>query len=107
LAQSALPDSRIFTVATAKDNAVRLGSSRISVRGHFWLGKEGSMIFDSGFKEILPLHYSDEFNSKYSYHELIGKVRKSDVVTITGRLSRANGGLVLIADDIQFADVPH
>jgi hypothetical protein len=101
-AQSA---SEIFTVAAATDNASRLGSRRVQVRGHFWLGKEGSMIYDSGYKAILRLQYSDAFNAKHDFHELLGKARKSDLVTITGCLHlEPNGKLVLIADDIQFAE---
>lgn len=100
----AQPDLPTFTVAAAKDNAPRLGSRRVQVRGHFWLGKEGSMIYDSGYKAILRLQYSDAFNAMHSYHELLGKTRKSDLVTIVGRLHlEPNGQLVLMADDIQFA----
>lgn len=109
LALYAQRDSQIFTVSAAIDNAARLGSSPVSVRGHFWWGKEGSIVFDGGYKAVLVLHYSEEFNAKHSYHELFptGKMRKSDVATITGRLHmEANGRLVLIADDIQFAENP-
>jgi hypothetical protein len=98
-------DAQVFSVAAATDDAGRLGSSPVSVRGHFWWGKEGSMIFDSGYKAVLPLQYSDEFNSKHSFPEFVSKPRKSDVVTITGRLhSKPNGRLTLVADDIQFAE---
>lgn len=61
------------------------------------------MIYDSGFRAILRLQYSDAFNLKHSFHELLSEARKSDVVTITGRLHMGpNGRLVLIADDIRF-----
>lgn len=109
LALCAQRDSQIFTVAAAKDNAAQLGSSPVSVRGRFWWGKEGSIVFDSGYKAVLVLQYSDAFNAKHSYHELFptGKKRKSDVATIAGRLHmEANGRLVLIADDIWFAENP-
>jgi hypothetical protein len=102
-------NSQIFTVAAAKENATRLGSSQVLVRGHFWWGKEGSIIFDGGYKPVLRLRYSDGFNAKHSYHDLFptGKTRKSDVATITGRLHlEANGKLVLIADDIQLSENP-
>ena len=96
-----------LTVAEAKDNAARLGSSQVSVRGHFWLGKEGSMIYDSGHKAILGLQYSDAFNAKHSFHELLGKARNSDLVTITGRFGLdPKRRFVLIADEIQFVEKP-
>ncbi|HEV2214763.1 MAG TPA: hypothetical protein VGR64_05695 [Terracidiphilus sp.] len=107
IAMRSLP---IFTVAAAKDNAVRLGSRQIQVRGHFWWGKEGSMIYDSGYKAILPLHYSAGFNSKYPIEKLLRavRIRKSDLATITGRLQlEPNGRFVLAADDIQFVENPH
>jgi hypothetical protein len=102
-------DPQVFSVAAAKEQAVRLGSSQILVRGHFWWGKEGSMVFDSGYRAILRLRYSDAFLSKHPYDEMFprGKTRKSDLATITGRLeSQSNGRLILIADDIQFAENP-
>jgi len=96
-----------LTVAEAKDNAARLGSSQIFVRGHFWLGKEGSMIYDSGYKAILGLQYSAAFNAKHSFHELLVKARESDLVTITGRLGLdPKRRSVLIADEIQFVQNP-
>jgi len=61
------------------------------------------MIFDSGHKAILKLQYSDEFNSKHSFHELLGKVRQRDLVTIRGRFHlNPNRGLVFVAEDIHF-----
>jgi hypothetical protein len=100
-------DSHIFTVLDAKANAARLGSNPVIVRGHFWCGKEGSMMFDSGYKAVLRLRYSDDFNSKHSYMELLGFARKSDVATVTGRLHvEPNGHLVLIAEDIRFTENP-
>ena len=65
------------------------------------------MIYDSGYKAVLVLRYSDKFNAKHSYQELflIGKTRKSDIATISGRLHLdANGRLVLLVDDILFAE---
>jgi hypothetical protein len=104
---SAQQNSHIYTVHDAKENAVRLGSNQVFVRGHFWWGKEGSMVFDSGYKAVLTLRYTDDFNSKYSYQELLGFARKSNVATVTGRLHlEPNGRLVLIADDIRFAKNP-
>jgi hypothetical protein len=100
-------DSHIYTVAAAKQDAARIGSNRILVTGRFWCGKEGSMIFDRGYKATLRLQYSAEFNSKHSFQELLGEARKSDVVTITGRLHpNADRGLVLIVEDIQFVQKP-
>ena len=101
-------DLQVFTVAAAKDSAARLGSTQVSVQGHFWWGKEGSIIFDSGYKAVLQLKYSDEFLKKHPYHELFptGKTRKSDLATITGRLHLEASKVVLIADDIQFAQNP-
>lgn len=62
------------------------------------------MIYDSGYKATLPLRYSDAFNAKHSFHELIGKVRTSETVTIIGRLQRdSKGRLTLVAEDIFFA----
>jgi hypothetical protein len=98
-----------FTVGAAKENSAHLGSSQILVRGHFWWGKEGSMVFDNGYRAILGLRYSDAFLAKHPYHEMSpsGKTRKSNIVTITGRLqTESNGRLVLIADDILFAENP-
>lgn len=96
-----------LTVAEANKNAARLGSSQVSVRGHLWVGKEGSMIYDSGFKATLRLQYAAAFNAKHSFQELLGKTRKSDLATITGRLALdSNGRLALIADDIQFVEKP-
>jgi hypothetical protein len=100
-------DSHTYTVLDAQANAVRLGSNLVFVRGHFWCGKEGSMIFDSGYKAILKLRYSDDFKSKHSYQELLGLARKSDIATVTGRLHlEPNGRIVLIAEDIRFAENP-
>jgi hypothetical protein len=99
-------DSQIFTVAAARDSAARLGSTQISVRGHFRWGK--SIIFDSGHKAVLRVKYSDEFHKKHPYHELFpaGKTRKSDLATITGRLHSEGKYIALIADDIQFDQNP-
>lgn len=96
-----------LTVAEAKENAVRLGASKVSVRGHLWIGKEGSMIYDKGYRATLRLRFSEAFNAKHSFHELIGKVRQSDLATITGNLSLgADGKSSLVADDIEFVDKP-
>ncbi len=101
-------NSHIYTVLDAKENAGRLGYNQVFVRGHFWCGKEGSMLFDSGFKAVLSLRYSDDFNSKHSYMELLNFARKSDVAMVTGRLHvEPNGQLVLIAEDLHFAENPH
>ncbi|HEY2857320.1 MAG TPA: hypothetical protein VGJ21_02760 [Terracidiphilus sp.] len=106
LAHPVVDGSTVFSVAGAKENADRLGSSVVLVRGHFWWGKEGSMVFDTGHKAILPLRYSDAFNTKHEFHELVSRSQKSDVATITGRIDRDPKGLILIADDIQFAENP-
>jgi len=105
----AQPEAPRFTVADAIDNASHLGSREVQVYGHFWWGKEGSMIYDSGHKAILILQYSNAFNAKHSYREFfpIGKTRKSDYATITGQLhAKENGQFVLVADDIKFAENP-
>ena len=96
-----------LTVAEAKEAAATLGSSQVLVRGHFWIGKEGSMIYDSRYKAILGLQYSPSFNAKHSFHELLVGARKSDFVTITGRLGLdSKRRSVLIADEIQFVETP-
>jgi len=84
-------------------------SNPISVKGHFWWGKEGSMIYDSYYKAILKLQYSDAFNAKHPDLDFFLPVprRKSNLATVTGRLSHAaDGKLVLIADDVQFSENP-
>lgn len=109
LAMHAQNDLQTFSVSQAKSNATGLGSKEILVYGHFWWGKEGSMVFDGGYKAILIVRYSDEFLAEHPYNELFpyGKSRKSDIATIKGRLHlEANGKLVLIADDIKFAENP-
>ena len=99
---------RVFTVGAARENANHIGSTEISVRGHLWLGKEGSMLYDSGYKAILRLQYTDEFNAKHRFHELLNEARKSNIATIRGRLHLgADRQLILIADDIEFANTPH
>lgn len=96
-----------LSVAEAKDSAARLGSSQVSVRGHIWVGKEGSMIYDNRYKAILRLQFSDAFNAKHSFYDLLSKARQFDLATITGRLGLdSNGRIVLIADDVQFIEKP-
>jgi hypothetical protein len=109
LASLAQNDLQTFSVSQAKNNATRLGSKEILVNGQFWWGKEGSMVFDSGYKAILIVKYSDEFLAEHPYNELFpyGKSRKSDIATIKGHLHmEADGKLELIADDIKFAEKP-
>lgn len=99
-------DLHVFNVEDAKRNAAKLGSNQVMVSGHFWWGKEGSMIFDSGYKATLAVRYSDEFNARHSLRELVNESRKADVVTITGRFHlEPTGRLTLIADDIRFAAI--
>ena len=65
------------------------------------------MIYDSGYKAILRLQFSDSFNAKHEFHELLSKVRNRDLATITGRLGMdSKGRLALIADEIQFVEKP-
>jgi hypothetical protein len=102
--QPAQVKSHVFTVAAAKQNAAHVGVGTVLVHGHFWCGKEGSIIFDTGYKAVLKLRFSDHFNSKHSFRELLDNARKSDVATIEGQLQvEPNGRVILIADDIRFA----
>ena len=106
---TARANPQIFSVAAARQNAAQLGAKQISVKGHVWWGKEGSMIYDSYYKAILRLHYSDAFNSKYPGLAMLRalKSRKSNVATVTGHLrTESDGQLNLIADDIQFSENP-
>jgi hypothetical protein len=98
-----------FSVAEARKQADTIGSNSIRVKGHFWWGKEGSMIYDSYYKAILKLQYSDAFNAKHPGLEFFLPVprRKSNLATVTGRLRlETDGRLVLVADDIQFSENP-
>jgi hypothetical protein len=98
-----------FSVAEARKQADTIGSNPIRVKGHFWWGKEGSMIYDSYYKAILKLQYSDAFNAKHPGLEFFLPVppRKSNLATVTGHLRlEADGRLVLVTDDIQFSENP-
>ena len=86
-------------------NALQFGSQQVLVRGHFWWGKEGSMVYDSGYKAILRLEYSPTCNAKYPGLSILRLSRGRNLATITGRLRIDPGGRVtLVADDIQFSD---
>jgi len=92
------------SVAEALDHFDQIGAKPISVRGHLWLGKGGSMLHQG--KDVLLLGYSDQFSSAHSFTALIQSVRrqKSDAATLTGKLSIANGKKYLIVDQIAFED---
>ena len=77
-----------FTVAEAIKQADSIGSRLVSVRGHFWWGKEGSMVYDSYYKSTLLVGYSKEFNAKHTYASTFGPDtgHKSNVATLTGQL---------------------
>ena len=95
--------AQVFSVAAARQNAPRLQSKQIEVRGHIWWGKEGSMIYDSHYKAILKLQTSDAFNAKYSWEDVLHNVRQSNLVTAIGHLHREpDGQLLFVADDIDF-----
>jgi len=94
-----------LTVAEANRQAESIGSRLISVRGHFWWGKEGSMVYDNYYKSILLVGYSNEFNAKHTYANTFGpdSGHKSNIATLTGHFEHEkNGKLYLIADDISF-----
>jgi len=96
----------VLSVAAARQGAAQLGSKEISVKGHLWCGKEGSMIYDSYFKATLRLKYSSAYIAKHPglYQFLISSTRTSNVATVTGRLiTDGVGKLYLTADEIQFS----
>jgi len=98
-------NSPVLSVANATQNAAQLGLNEIRVRGHFWWGKEGSMIYDSYFKTILIVQYSSNFNKKHPGMDIFlpQPRRKSNIAIITGQLQHeSDGRLFLIADDIEF-----
>ncbi|HEY0796479.1 MAG TPA: hypothetical protein VGD64_11920 [Acidisarcina sp.] len=100
---------QVYSVAAAKEAATKLEGKAISVKGHFWWGKEGSMIYDSYYKAILTVQYSNAFNAKHPGLEffLPNPRRKSNIATITGRIShKGDERVALIADDIEFAENP-
>jgi hypothetical protein len=96
-----------LSVAEATQSANQVGSKQVLVEGHFWWGKEGSMIYDSYYKAVLRVHYSDAFNAKHPSLDFFLPTprRKSDRATVTGHLNvGTDGKLTLIADDIQFLE---
>ena len=98
-----------FSVAEALKQADTISSNPVRVKGHFWWGKEGSIIYDSYYKAVLKVQYSDAFNAKHPGLDFFLPVprRKSNLAMVTGRLRlEADGRLVLIADDIQFSENP-
>lgn len=95
-----------LTVAEAKAQAIQLGSTLLSVHGHFWCGKEGSMVYDSYYKSVLRIHYSEIFLQKHtSFSSRCGfdSEHKSNLVTITGHIeSDKDGKLSLVANEVIF-----
>ena len=100
-------NDRTYSVAQAIQGTTTASSERIRVKAHFWWGKEGSMIYDSYFKAVLLLQYSDEYKRKHpSLQYLIAGTRQSGLVIATGRLaSGGTGKPVFVADDLVF--LPH
>lgn len=97
--------SEPLTVAVAKQSAPQLGSQQVLVHGHFWWGKEGSIIYDSGHKATMIVEYSPVFNAKYPGLEIVHLARQGKFATVTGRLRiDRKRGVTLVADDIAFAD---
>jgi hypothetical protein len=97
--------SQPLTVAAAKQSAPQLGSQQVLVRGHFWWGKEGSMIYDGGYKATLKVEYPPAYNAKYPGLSILHLAREHKFATVTGRLRMDTGGhVVLVADDLQFSD---
>lgn len=100
--QTNAPARPVFTVIR---EATQIGNQQISVKGHLWIGKEGSMVYDSGYKSILAVGPSQAFSAKngnwFTYFSRRRTRRVSELSTLTGHLqSRANGKLLLLVDDI-------
>ena len=94
-----------LTVAEANKQADSIGSGLVSVKAHFWWGKEGSMVYDDYHKSTLLVGYSKEFNTKHTYANTFGPDtgHKSNIATVTGHFEHEKSGkLYLIADDISF-----
>jgi DNA polymerase-3 subunit delta len=97
--------SEPLTVAAAEQSAARLASQQVLVRGHFWWGKEGSIIYDKGHRAIMIVEYSPAFNAKYPGLEIMHLARQGKFATVTGRLRiGSKRGVTLVADDISFSD---
>jgi hypothetical protein len=63
------------------------------------------MVYDSYYKSILLVGYSQAFNAKHTYANTFGpdSGRKSNIATLTGHFEHEkNGKLYLIADEISF-----
>jgi hypothetical protein len=80
-----------LTVAEATQQASQLGSAPVFVHGHFWCGKEGSMIYDSYYKSVLRMSYSEIYLKKHtSYSSRCGfdSKHESNLVTVTGHIQK-------------------
>ena len=64
------------------------------------------MIYDDGYKAVLLLRFSKAFSAKHSWNEMLIKTRRSEIATVDGHLERGPGGLILVADEIRFAQQP-
>jgi len=94
-----------ISVGEALKEADTIGSNSIRVKGHFWWGKEGSMIYDDHYKPILLVDYTNAFCAKHSYAATFGpdSEHKSDIATVIGHFEHEqNGKLYLMIDDIAF-----
>ena len=94
-----------LSVAEALKEADTIGSNPIRVKGHFWWGKEGSMIYDGHYEPVLLVGYSKAFDAKHSYAATFGpdSGHKSDIATVIGHFEHEqNGKLYLMIDDIAF-----
>jgi hypothetical protein len=100
-----IPNSAL-TVAEATKQASQLGSNSVSVHGHFWCGKEGSMIYDSYYKPILLIRYSEIYMQKHtSFRSMCGfdTEHKSNLVTVTGHIETGKDGkLFFLVNEIAF-----
>jgi len=95
-----------LTIAEATKKAAQLGANTVSVHGHFWCGKEGSMIYDSYYKSILRISFSEAYLHKHSsFRSRCGFdiEHKSNLVTMTGHLeAQQDGKLALVTDELTF-----
>jgi hypothetical protein len=98
----------IYSVAQAIQQSSTYNLQRVRVKAHFWWGKEGSMVYDSYYKAVLRLQYSDEYQSNHpTLKYLIDGSRKHCLVIVTGRLkSGEHGKPILVADDLVFLSKP-
>ena len=94
------------SVGEALKEAGTIGSNPSRVKGHFWWGKEGSMIYGDHYKPILLVGYSKAFDAKHTYAGTFGpdSGHKSTIATVVGRFEHEqNVKLYLMIDERVFA----